>query len=172
MSGSRTRSRERHGLVRKTDDALENTRIRSCDLIFVRMLITRCVKGQTGRAAYRVVRGHDATAPVAEFGEKIRNITSKTASKSRPRMHAKFHYGICLELSMKSDESIIGTPNRVIKTKKPQDQRWRDEELLHTKCFGSSITLRGDFVCAFTPVVERDVAVSHDFDDRRTWLLR
>ena len=31
-------------------------------------LITRYVKGQAGRTAYREARRHDAHAPVAEFG--------------------------------------------------------------------------------------------------------
>ena len=34
-------------------------------------MITRYVKRQSGRTAYREARGHDAQAPVAEFGEKI-----------------------------------------------------------------------------------------------------
>ena len=73
------------------------------------------MKGQTGRTACREARGHDAEATVAEFGEKIMYMTSKNRSKSGPKADAKFHDGIWLGLRMKSDESIIGTPNGVIK---------------------------------------------------------
>ena len=74
-----------------------NTRIKSSDAIFPWMiewsarLITRYVKGQTGRTAYREAGGHDAQAPVAEFGEKIMYMTPKNTSKSAPKADAKFH---------------------------------------------------------------------------------
>ena len=93
-------------------DALErrfNTRIRSSDTIFSWMvgwpvgLITRCVKNQTGRTAYREAHGHDAQAPVAEFSEKIMYMTSKNMSKHGPKVDAKFRDGIWLGLRMKSD---------------------------------------------------------------------
>ena len=67
-------------LIRTLKDALEkrlNTRVMSSDPIFPWIvewsagLITRYVKRQSGRTAYREARGHDAQAPVAEFGEKI-----------------------------------------------------------------------------------------------------
>ena len=44
-------------------------------------------------------------------------MTPKSASKSWPKVGAKFHDGIWLELRMTSDESIIGTPDGVIKAK-------------------------------------------------------
>ena len=44
-------------------------------------------------------------------------MTSTNTSKSGPKVDAKFHDGIWVELRMKSDESIIGTPNGVIKAK-------------------------------------------------------
>ena len=54
--------------------------------------------------------------------------------KSAPKADAKVHDGIWLELRMKSDESIIGTANGVIRAKTgrrlPEDQRWRAEEVL------------------------------------------
>ena len=133
-------------LIRTLKDALErrlNTRIRSSDAIFSWMvewaagLITRYVKGQTGRTAYREARGHDARAPVAEFGGKIMYMPSKNTSKSAPKVDPKFHDGIWLGLRMKSDESIIGTPNGVIKAKTvrrlPEDQRWSAEEVLNIR---------------------------------------
>ena len=88
------------------------------------------------RAGYkfREARGHDAQALVAEFGEKIMYMPSNNTSKSAPKMYAKFHDGIWLGLRMKNDESIIGTPNGVIKAKTvrrlPVDQRWCAEEVL------------------------------------------
>ena len=61
-------------------------------------------------------------------------MTSKSTSKSGPKVDAKLHDGIWLGLRVKSDESIIGTPNGVIKAKTvrrlPVDQRWRTEEVL------------------------------------------
>ena len=66
------------GLIRTLRDALQrrqNTIIRSSDPIFAWTaewsagLITRYVRGETGRIAYSEVRRHDAQAPVAEFGE-------------------------------------------------------------------------------------------------------
>ena len=133
-------------LIRTLKDALErrlNARIRSSDAIFPWMvewaagLITRYVKGHKGRTAYRGARGHDAQALVAEFGEKIMYMPSKNTSKSAPRVDAKFHYGVWLGLRMKSDESIIGTPNGVIKAKTVrrllEDQRWCAEEVLSTR---------------------------------------
>ena len=51
------------------------------------------MKGRTGRTACREARGHDAQAPVAEFGEKIMYTTSKNVSKSGPKVDAKFHDG-------------------------------------------------------------------------------
>ena len=95
------------GLIRTQKDALErrlNTRIRSSDPIFPWVvelsegLITRYVNGQTGRTAYRQARGHDARAPVAEFGEKIMYMTSKNTIKRGPKVDAKFHEGIWLGL--------------------------------------------------------------------------
>ena len=60
-------------------------------------------------------------------------MTSKKTSNSGPKVDARFHDGIWLGLRMKSDESIIGTPNGVIKAKTvrrlPEDQRWRTEEV-------------------------------------------
>ena len=67
-------------LNRTLKDALEkilNTRVMSSDPIFSWVvewsagLITRYVNGQSGRTVYTEGRGHDAQAPVAEFGEKI-----------------------------------------------------------------------------------------------------
>ena len=67
-------------LIRTLKDVLEkslNTRVKSSDPIFPWVvewsagLITRYVKGQLGRTVYTEARGHDAQAPVAEFGEKI-----------------------------------------------------------------------------------------------------
>ena len=61
-------------------------------------------------------------------------MTSKSTSKCVPKADAKFHEGKWLGLSMKSDESIIGTPNGVIKAKTlgrlPENQRWCAEEVL------------------------------------------
>ena len=92
------------------------------------------MKGQTGRTAYREAPGHDAQARVAEFGEKIMYMTSKNTSKSAPKADAKFHDGVWLGLRMKSDESIVGTPNGVIKAKTvrrlPEEQRWCAEDVL------------------------------------------
>ena len=88
------------GVIRTLKDALEtrlNTRIKSSDATLPSMversalLITSYVKGQTGRTACREARGHDAQAPVAEFGEKIMYMTSKNTSKSAPKADAKFH---------------------------------------------------------------------------------
>ena len=59
-------------------------------------------KGQTTRTAYREARRHDASAPVAEFGDKIMYMTSKNTSKSGPKVDAKFHDGMWLGLRMKS----------------------------------------------------------------------
>ena len=90
-------------MFRTLKDALQrrlNTRIKSSDPMFPRTvewsagLITRYVKGQTGRTAYREVRGQDAQAPVAEFGEKIMDVTSKNTSNSGPKVDAKFHDGV------------------------------------------------------------------------------
>ena len=130
------------GLIRTPKDALErrlNTRIRLSDAICPLMvewaagLITRYVKGQTGRTVYREARGHDAQAPVAEFREKIMYMPSKNTSKSVPQVDAKFHDGVWQGLRTNSDESIIGTPNRVIKAKTVrrllEDQRWCEEEM-------------------------------------------
>ena len=61
-------------------------------------------------------------------------MTSKKTSNSGPKVDARFPDGIWLGLRMKSDESIIGTPNGVIKAKTvrrlPEDQRWSTEEVL------------------------------------------
>ena len=124
------------GLIRTVNDALGrrlNTRIKSSDPMLAWMvewsagLIARCVKGQAGRTAYREARGHDWQATVAEFGENIMYMTSKNTCKSGPKVDAKFHDGMWFELGTKSDESIIGTPNGVIKAKTvrriPEDQR-------------------------------------------------
>ena len=95
----------------------------------------KIVNGQLGRTVYTEARGHDAQAPVAEFGEKItvHDVEGKR-SNSGPKVDARLHDGIRLGLRMKSDESIIGTPNGVIKAKTarrlPVDQRWRTEEVL------------------------------------------
>ena len=98
------------GLIRTFEDALEkrlNARVKSSDPIFSWMvewsagLVTRYVKGQTSRTACREACGHDAQAPVAEFGEKIMYMTSKNTSKSGPNVDAKFHDGIWLGLRMK-----------------------------------------------------------------------
>ena len=66
---------------------------------------------------------HDAQALVAEFGETIMKMTSKDTSKKRSKM--------------KSDESIIGTPNGVIKAKTvrriPEDRRWCAVEVLNIR---------------------------------------
>ena len=86
-----------------------NTKIRSSDPVFPWMvewpvgLITRFVKSQTGRTAYREAHGRDAQAPVAEFSEKIMYMTSKNMSKHGPKVDAKFREGIWLGLRMKSD---------------------------------------------------------------------
>ena len=54
-------------------------------------------------------------------------MTSKHTSKSAPKVDAKFHDGMWLGLRMKSDQSIIGTLDGVIKAKTvrrlPEDQR-------------------------------------------------
>ena len=47
-------------------------------------------------------------------------LTSKTTGKSGSKDDAKFHDGVWLRLRTKSDEAIIGTPNRVIKAKDRQ----------------------------------------------------
>ena len=100
-------------------------------------MITKYVKGQTGRTAYREARGHDAQAPVAKFGENVMHITSKDPSKSGQNVDAKFHERIRLGLRMKSDESIIGTPSGVIRAKTarrvPEDQRWCAAEVLNIR---------------------------------------
>ena len=44
-------------------------------------------------------------------------MTSMNTSKGGPKVDAKFHDGIWVGLRVKSDESIIGTPNGVIKAK-------------------------------------------------------
>ena len=112
------------GLMRTFKDALErrlNTRIKSSDAIFPWMvewsagLITRCVKGQTGE-----VRGHDAQAPVAEFGEKIMYMTSKNTSKSAPKADAKFHAGVENEERRDTEWSNKAKTVRRL----PEEQRW------------------------------------------------
>ena len=81
--------------------------------------------------------GHVAPAPVAESVEKIMYMPSKNTSKSAPKEDAQFHDGLWLGLRMKSDESIVGTPNGVIKVKTvwrlPEDRRWCAEEVLSTR---------------------------------------
>ena len=53
------------------------------------------------------------------------------------KVDAKFHEGIWVGLNMKSDESIIGTPNGVFKAQTvrrlPEDQRWCAEEVLNIR---------------------------------------
>ena len=101
----------------------------------VSRLITRYVKGQTGRTAYREARGHDAQAPVAEFGDNTMYTTSNSTNKSGLTADAKFHDGMWLAMRTKSDESIIETPDEVIKAKTvrrlPEDDRWRAEEVFN-----------------------------------------
>ena len=98
-----------------------NTRIRSSDTIFPWMVEWSA-------------RGNDAQAPVAEFGKKIMHMTAKNTSKSALKVDAKFHDGVWLGLGMKSDESITGVPNGVVKAKTvrrfPEDQR---------RCAGGSV---------------------------------
>ena len=95
------------------------------------------MQGPSGRTAYREARGHDAQAPVAEFGDKIVYMTSKNTSKSGSKVDAKLHDEIWLGLRKKSNESIIGTPNGVIEAKTgrmlPEDQRWCAEEVLNIR---------------------------------------
>ena len=100
------------GLIRTLKGASErrlNTKIRSRDTTFPWMvewspgLITRNALGQTSRTKYREARGHDAQAPVAEFGEKIMHMTSKNVSA--PRVDAKFHDGMWAENEEMMSES-------------------------------------------------------------------
>ena len=70
------------------------------------------------------------------------HMMSKNTSKSGPKLDAKFHEGIWLGLRMKSDESIIGTSNGVMKAKTVrrllQDERWRAEEVLNIRGISSN----------------------------------
>ena len=72
-------------------------------------------------------------------------MTSKNTSKSALKVDAKFHDGVWLGLGMKSDESITGVPNGVIKAKTvrrfPEDQRRCAEEVLSTKGIPSNPVL-------------------------------
>ena len=108
-------------------------------------LITRYVKGQSVRTANREARGHDAHAPIAEFGQKIMYMTSKNTSKSAPKADAKFQDGIWLGLRTRSDESIIGTPNGVIKAKTvrrlPEERRWYPEDVFSVRGVPSNSVL-------------------------------
>ena len=122
-SSAEWRTQFKECLIRTLKDALErrlNTRIRSSDTIFPWMvewsagLITRYVKGHTGRTAYGEARGRDVQAPVAEFGEKVMFMTSMETNKSAPKVDAKFHDGLWLGLRMQSDEWIIGTPKQTL----------------------------------------------------------
>ena len=90
--------------MRPLKDALErrlNTRLRSSDQRFPWMaewsagMITRYVKGQTGRTAHRETRGL-TRSPEAEFGEKIMHMTSKNTSRSGSKVDAKVHDGMWL----------------------------------------------------------------------------
>ena len=56
-------------------------------------LITRYVKGQTGRTAYREARGHDPQAPVAEFGEMIMYMTSTAGGRRKLMRRSTTEYG-------------------------------------------------------------------------------
>ena len=88
-----------HCLIRTLKDVLER-RLNARNPMFTWMvqlsagLITRYVKTQTSKTAYREARDLDAQAPVAEFGETIMHMTSKNTSKSEPKKGAKFHDGI------------------------------------------------------------------------------
>ena len=100
-------------------------------------LNTRYVRSQIGRTASKEARGQDGQAPVAVLGENAMHMTSKKTSKSGPKMDAKFHDGKWLGLTVKSDESIIGTPREVIKAKTvrrlPEYQRWRAEKVMNIR---------------------------------------
>ena len=70
--------------------------------------------------------------------ERLVDMARKSnTSKSEPKVGAKFHDGTWLVLRMKSDESIIGTSNGVIKAQTvrrlPEDQRWCAEEVLNMR---------------------------------------
>ena len=90
-------------------------------------------------------RGNDAQAPVEEFGKKIMYMTAKNKRKSALKVDAKFHDGVWLGLGMKSDESITGVPNGVIKAKTvrrfPEDQRRCAEEVLSMRGIPSNPVL-------------------------------
>ena len=92
-------------------------------------LITRYVKGQTGRTAYREARGHDAHAHGSRVWRGSCAWRPKNTSKSAPKVDAKFHDGIWLGLRMKSDGVIkVKTAKRL-----PEDQRWCTEEVLNIR---------------------------------------
>ena len=60
-------------------------------------------------------------------------LTPKNKNKSGPKVEAKFYDGMWLWLRMRSDESIIGTPNGVIKAKTVRRPRGSKDNAL-TKC--------------------------------------
>ena len=131
-------------LIRTLKDALEkrlNTRVMSSDPIFPWIvewsagLITRYVKRQSGRTAYREARGHDAQAPVAEFGKKINvhDVEENEHQWAESRCEVPRRNMVGAE----NDKSIIGTPNGVIKAKTvrrlPESKVAHGRSVVHTR---------------------------------------
>ena len=79
--------------------------------------ITRCKVGSDGKTAYQRLKRKSPTNQATAIGEKVLYMPVKKNNARLHKMEAKFKYGIWLRISHGSSESLIGTPDGVLRSR-------------------------------------------------------
>ena len=87
--------------------------------------------GDLGTTAVLLIRGSKSSRNIAQFGEKILYKPLKLSSHHRRNMEDNFLDGIFLGMRLRSDEILIGTTRRVVKTRtlrrRVEEEQWDSE---------------------------------------------
>ena len=91
-----------------------------------------------GKTAFQVATGHSCRRPITAFGESVLWKNSAKPGTRRDKGDSEFREGIYLGVTGRSIESIIGTPEGIVRAysvrRVPQSQRWSMDDLHELNC--------------------------------------
>ena len=97
-------------------------------------LLTRFTIYANGKSPYFKIKGRRSGQALASFGESVHYMPLKCSGKTIAKFGDKLLPGVWLGLNLRTDESLIGTAEGVVKAltvrRRPADEAWQSEDVL------------------------------------------
>ena len=103
---------------------------------WVSMTLNRYKVHPTGKTSFEMATGHSCRRPITTFGEKV--LWKKNTKPRRDKGDSEFSTGIYLGVTGRTVESLIGTPDGLVKAytvrRLPVEERWAMDDVEELLC--------------------------------------